>query len=133
VTVNEAVYALRKHVGKTQQIFATELGISISSLNNYERQRGPEPKQLFRFERAAIDAGRLDLAQIFRAALEKSLGVEHGETAIFQSKDRFETRAISKLLSCIRGNTAAAPSVIGAIAAGEPKWFIDEAIRRGLF
>ena len=131
MTIHEAVLALRNHTNETQQKFATKLDLSTSALQNYERDRTPEPKQLFRFERAAVDVGRLDLAQVFRAVLEKSLGVEHGETAIFQSKDRFETRAISKLLLCIRGNTADARSVIGPIAAGEPKWFIEEAIRRG--
>jgi DNA-binding XRE family transcriptional regulator len=74
VTVNQAVRALRKHVGKTQQIFATELGISISSLNNYERQRTPEPKQLFAFEHAARDVGRHDLARIFSREAREALG-----------------------------------------------------------
>jgi transcriptional regulator with XRE-family HTH domain len=73
VTINEAVRALRKHVGKTQQIFATELGISISSLNNYERQRCPEPKQLFAFSDAAWKAGRADLANIFTLTAGKAL------------------------------------------------------------
>jgi transcriptional regulator with XRE-family HTH domain len=135
MTVNDAIRELRKHVGKTQQIFATELGISISSLSNYEREREPEPKQLFRFERAAADAGRSDLSMVFRDALEKSLGVEHGETALFQSRDRFETIAISTLLLCIRGGTEGAGPLIEAVAAAikskDKQKFTAEAIRRG--
>jgi transcriptional regulator with XRE-family HTH domain len=137
VTVNEAVRALRKHVGKTQQIFATELGISISSLNNYERKRTPEPKQLFRFERAAIDSGRGDLAEVFRDALVKSLGgVQPGELAVFHAKDDFETIAISTLLLSIRGGTEAAPPLVDALIQAlarskNRKKFIEEAIRRG--
>jgi transcriptional regulator with XRE-family HTH domain len=68
------VRALRKHLGKTQQIFATALGISISGLNNYERHRIPEPKQLFMFERAARQAGRQDLAGIFSESAAQALG-----------------------------------------------------------
>lgn len=75
VTVNQAVRALRKHVGKTQQIFATELGISISSLNNYERQRIPEPKQLFAFARAARAVERSDLAEVFSFTAMGALGM----------------------------------------------------------
>jgi hypothetical protein len=74
VTVNQAVRALRKHVRKTQQIFATDLGISISSLNNYERKRIPEPRQLLAFERAAVGAGRRDLAKVFGARSMKPSG-----------------------------------------------------------
>jgi transcriptional regulator with XRE-family HTH domain len=75
VTIHEAVRSLRKDLGKTQQVFATELGMSISSLVNYERDRIPEPKQLCRFFWAARDAGREDLAQIFKKAILKSLGM----------------------------------------------------------
>jgi transcriptional regulator with XRE-family HTH domain len=74
VTVNQAVRALRKHVRKTQQVFATELGISISSLNNYERKRIPEPKQLATFATAARVADRPDLADVFSRALGHALG-----------------------------------------------------------
>jgi len=59
VTIHQAVRALRTHTGKTgktQQIFAMELGMSISSLVNDERNRTPEPKQLLIFFAAARDA-----------------------------------------------------------------------------
>lgn len=78
MTVNEAVRALRKHAGKTQQVFATELGISISSLNNYERERIPEPKQLFLFGGAAHRAGRSDLAFVFNKTALEALGAWRG-------------------------------------------------------
>jgi transcriptional regulator with XRE-family HTH domain len=137
VTLNEAIRALRKHVGKTQQIFATELGISISSLNNYERKRTPEPKQLFRFERAALDSGRGDLAEVFRDALVKSLGViEPGELAVFHAKDDFEVMVISTVLLSIRGGTEAARPIVDAVRQAlalskNRKKFIEEAKRRG--
>jgi transcriptional regulator with XRE-family HTH domain len=129
VTVNQAVRALRKHVRKTQQIFATELGISISSLNNYERQRTPEPKQLIAFQRAAQEAGRDDLAHVFWTEAQEALGIEwrwySGSGARLSGLDRnnpenwYEVAALEALENCLGGATLyqdIAPSVVSAIA-----------------
>jgi transcriptional regulator with XRE-family HTH domain len=137
VTVNEAVRALRQLSQKSQQVFATELGMSIRALHNYEQFKRPEAGQLFRFERAAVDAGRLDLARVFRQALEQDLGiVPPGEIAVFNARDDFEMIAISTLLLCIRGQTEAARPVIEALVRAlanskNRKAFIEEATRRG--
>src|SRR5262245_5773331 len=48
--------------------------MSISSLQNYEQDRMPQPKQLLAFFRAARAAGREDLAQVFLKALVETLG-----------------------------------------------------------
>jgi transcriptional regulator with XRE-family HTH domain len=69
MTVNQAVRALRKHLGMTQQEFAGEAGISISALNNYERQRMPELRRLHVLYSKAKQAGRDDLAKVFLLAI----------------------------------------------------------------
>jgi transcriptional regulator with XRE-family HTH domain len=151
VTINQAVRALRRHVKKTQQIFATELGISISALNNYERKRIPEPKQLLTFERAAIDAGRHDLAKVFEAALREALGlgwtVPPGEQGLgilwslmkLPPRDEFEQEATRTVLNSLRGLSppAKGKAIVDAIGAaiGDPEralWFMEEAARRNL-
>jgi transcriptional regulator with XRE-family HTH domain len=155
VTVNEAVRALRKHVGKTQQIFATELGIAISSLNNYERQRTPEPKQLFAFSRVARDAGRDDLAEIFFRAAKEALGWESwysGSGLNLLKLDPstpeswYELACIEALERCLSGASDyqdLAPIVLAALAQvierqsglqeGPEEWarFEEESVRRG--
>jgi transcriptional regulator with XRE-family HTH domain len=75
MTVSKAVVALRKHLKQTQQRFATALDMSISALQNYEQSRMPESKQLLRFHRAAQEAGRDDLARVFLAAAQETLGL----------------------------------------------------------
>jgi transcriptional regulator with XRE-family HTH domain len=60
MTVNEAIRALRKHSGKTQQVFATELGISLRAFQKYEQEQMPEPQALARFIALALDA-KLDI------------------------------------------------------------------------
>jgi transcriptional regulator with XRE-family HTH domain len=159
VTVNQAVRALRKHVGKTQQIFATELGISISSLNNYERQRIPEPKQLIAFEGTALKAGRADLAMVFLKALGAALGWFdwHSELALKllkldpnNPKNWYELACLEALERCLSGAAGyqdLAPTVMSALALviereaelevrggrGTRRWerFSEESVLRG--
>src|SRR5262245_53662198 len=103
MTVHQAVRALRRHHDQTQQIFATQLGISISSLTNYERDRVPEPKQLLAFQKAAAKIQRNDLERVFQAAFEASLGLTK-EQGVFTTADLFETLAVTVLLHCLRTN-----------------------------
>jgi transcriptional regulator with XRE-family HTH domain len=139
MTVSEAIRELRKHLGKTQQMFATELGISISSLNNYERQRTPKPKQLLLFHFAAEKAGRPDLAQVFESSFRDRLMVPN-EMFLTFLPDKFETTAIAVLTGCIRDASPMGRStLIKGIAAileerADPRRdrFIAEGIRRGL-
>jgi transcriptional regulator with XRE-family HTH domain len=136
MTVKEAVRALREQRRETQQVFATRLGMSISTLQNYEQDRMPETKQLFVLEREAVNANRLDLATVFRAALVEKLGpMPH------MPRDDFERLAIEVVLFGIRGTNhkSEAPRVVACIFAAlidsnpdRAVWFRDEAIRRGL-
>src|SRR5262245_33452092 len=129
MTVNQAVRSLRKHVKKTQQRFATELDISISSLNNYERRRIPEPKQLLAFLRAAQDAGRDDLVTVFHGALHEALGIAVSwyfgaglRLLRLEPEDPaawYEWAAVQALERCLTGATEykeVAPVVISALA-----------------
>lgn len=80
--MGEAVVALRKHVGETQQKFATRLDMSISALQNYEQDRTPEPKQLVSFLVIAKALQRDDLASVFRKAFLDQLGLRNAGTLI---------------------------------------------------
>jgi len=74
MTLNEAVRDLRKTCGKSQQVFATELGVSLRSYQMYEQAQLPEPKPLWALEIAAMAIGRFDLADVFRSALISVMG-----------------------------------------------------------
>jgi transcriptional regulator with XRE-family HTH domain len=139
VTVHAAVKALRDHAGKTQQIFATELGISISSLSNYERTRMPEPAPLLKFRRVAEQVGRKDLEEVFNHALSESL-LLHQQQRVFTTNDEFETRAVAVLLYLLRNHDILkgwrARAIVEQIAheVSGPKEnyeFEVEAVRRG--
>jgi transcriptional regulator with XRE-family HTH domain len=156
MTVNQAVRALRKHLKKTQQTFATELKISISSLNNYERERMPEPRQLLMFQRASHEAGRDDLAGVFGKAARASLGVAwdsySGSGLELRKLDPdnpdhwYEIEALDALAECLGGATLfedITPTVVSALRlvlerraainldTDRVKRFEEESIRRG--
>jgi transcriptional regulator with XRE-family HTH domain len=129
VTIHQAVRALREHVDQTQQVFATELGMSISSLSNYERNRIPEPKQLLTFARRAEEAKRLDLAICFFRAASEALGIEQkwysGAPIYFwkinpeDPNQWYEVQVFQALALCLGGGTYyadLAPTVISALA-----------------
>jgi transcriptional regulator with XRE-family HTH domain len=142
MTVNEAVLELRRHLKKTQQVFATELKMSISSLQNYERDRTPAVAQLLAFQQAAREAGREDLAEVLDRAVYDLIGRRVTETM-----DEFEATAVGVVIAVIRhyalpiahrADPSAARAMIGSIAAmlkhlGHPsaEFFAEEAIRRG--
>lgn len=141
MTVNKAVRALRKHVKKTQQVFATELGMSISALQNYEQNRTPEPKQLMAFQRAARDAGRDDLANVFQEAFRKALG-----GVLADPIGWYEREAIQALERCLSGSADyqdIVATVMSAVALAvqrrserEVRWeawpqFVAESVKRG--
>jgi transcriptional regulator with XRE-family HTH domain len=135
MTVNEAARALRQHVGKTQQVFATELGLSLRAYQAYEQKQVPDPRPLLTLQYAAEEAGRIDLAQVFRRAFRENVG-SHGE--MFVTGDEFEATAVSILLGCIHELSPSAHKLIREIAAilvriQDPgsEAFTTEAIRRG--
>jgi hypothetical protein len=142
MTVHEAVVALRKHRKETQQEFAWHMDLSISGLQNYEKNRVPEARQLLIFQRQAQMDNRLDLAEIFRQAFAEALGFGPIGHALFETNDWFETTAVSAVLANIRSTHRSVEPLIKAIAecidpevfdpAVVPRSFLDEAIRRGL-
>jgi len=67
--VNTAVKRLRESVGLSQQAFATELGLSIRSIANYERDRVPEREVLVRLVGFAMKHQQPRLAQVFSDAM----------------------------------------------------------------
>jgi transcriptional regulator with XRE-family HTH domain len=64
--ISEAVKQLRQALGESQQAFASRLGLYISSVAHYEGgNRSPDYVVTLKLYRAAIDAGRKDLAGFF--------------------------------------------------------------------
>jgi transcriptional regulator with XRE-family HTH domain len=139
MTVHEAVVALRKHLKQTQQQFAWMMGLSISGLQNYEKNRMPETKQLMAFRRAADDAGRADLAAVFRLALADSSRLGPVGHELITTDNEFESMAVGILLAAIRTSHPSARILVSEIAAflkenwrPASKAFIREAVKRGL-
>jgi transcriptional regulator with XRE-family HTH domain len=73
MNLNEAVRQLRVVTGETQQSFAQRLGVSIRAVTNYEKDRAPNDAALFRLAKLSRQVGRVDLAQVFSAALSDEL------------------------------------------------------------
>ncbi len=75
-TLLKAVRKLRVAIGDTQQQFANRLGLAISTIVRYELSRSPHGKVLIQFEKLALEHGQVDLAKVFRQALEYELGLK---------------------------------------------------------
>jgi transcriptional regulator with XRE-family HTH domain len=71
--VSTAVKRLRENTGLSQQAFATEMGLSIRAVANYEKDRTPEREVLVRFMVFAMKHNQPKLADIFSAATTKDL------------------------------------------------------------
>ncbi len=68
--INAAVRELRKSLGLTQPQFAKETGMSGPSVAHFETgDRNPDAGSMALLCRAAFKAGRLDLADVFAAAI----------------------------------------------------------------
>jgi transcriptional regulator with XRE-family HTH domain len=112
--VNEAVRQLRKHRQQTQQQFASDLRMSISGLQNYERTQLPEPPQLSTFVDCAHNAGRPDLERVFWEALQKSHAIPQSwlfygapfpsSSLPRQPDDWYEREAFWALRTCLSGD-----------------------------
>jgi transcriptional regulator with XRE-family HTH domain len=67
---SSAIQSLRKSLVLTQVQFAKKLGIGLGSLTHYETgARRPDVATIARLARAAHDASRVDLAEIFVVAI----------------------------------------------------------------
>ena len=60
--------------GRPEVVFATTTGLSLTSIQNYERDRVPQLRQMLIFLTEAEKAGRGDLAEAIRAHIQ----AEHG-------------------------------------------------------
>ena len=74
LNLNAAVKELRRTLGLSQQAFATQLGLSIRAVVNYEKDRAPTARALAQLEKLASDSEHPELARIFRDALGSELG-----------------------------------------------------------
>jgi transcriptional regulator with XRE-family HTH domain len=74
MTIHEAVKNLRKATAMSQQSFATELGMSIRAVVNYEKNRAPTAPALARLEGLAAERQLPELERIFGDALATQLG-----------------------------------------------------------
>src|SRR3974377_623699 len=72
--LNTAVKELRNALSLSQQAFATQLGLSIRAVVNYEENRAPTARALAHLEQLASDNHHPELARIFRDALGNELG-----------------------------------------------------------
>jgi transcriptional regulator with XRE-family HTH domain len=68
IAVPGAVRALRASLGESQQVFETRIGISIRALANYEKDRLPNGKALFKMMDLAAESNREDWLVLFRRA-----------------------------------------------------------------
>jgi transcriptional regulator with XRE-family HTH domain len=73
MSLAEAILALRRHTGQSQQIMSSRLGISLRAFQKYEHGQIPEPKQLLRLMAAAHALRRKDLYAVFAEALHAEL------------------------------------------------------------
>jgi len=64
-----AVRELRKALGDSQQAFATRLGMSMRAIANYETDRAPSGRALYKLEQLARASGQYELAHKFAQAL----------------------------------------------------------------
>jgi len=64
-----AVKELRGALGDSQQAFANRLGMSLRAIANYEKDREPAGKALYKLQQLALTHGRSDLALTFSKAL----------------------------------------------------------------
>jgi transcriptional regulator with XRE-family HTH domain len=76
-----AVRQLRRALGDSQQTFATRLGMSMRAVANYETDRAPSGRALYRLEQLARASGQYELAHKFSRALaaEMDWAVEPGQ------------------------------------------------------
>jgi transcriptional regulator with XRE-family HTH domain len=71
LSVSAAVRELRTALGLTQQALADRVGVSARAIANYEKNRTPTLKILYRLAGMATEAGRSDIAQVMNQALAR--------------------------------------------------------------
>lgn len=126
----KAVRDVREAAGLTQQQLAVRLDKAVRTIPRWETNSPPRGKDLVQFERLAIQAGREDLAKIFRRAITAEL-----ETASVRIPMTIEEGLlVDLLLLAMRNRQMPAikkhyPGVARTLAASFEA--IDTALRRG--
>src|SRR5215831_6038074 len=94
--IYQAVRELRKTLGLSQQAFATELGLSIRAVVNYEKDRAPTARALAQLEKLARDSEHPELARIFRDALGNELGFGMSDRPPLSGEELYFERAFRR-------------------------------------
>jgi transcriptional regulator with XRE-family HTH domain len=94
--IYEAVKELRHALGLSQQAFATQLGLSIRAVVNYEKDRAPTARALAQLEKLASDNDHSELARIFRDALGSELGFGMSDRAPLSAEEHYLDRAFRR-------------------------------------
>ena len=122
-----AVRKLRSQLSDSQQAFATRLGLSISAIVNYERDRKPTGKALVALHRVARDAGQAELAEMFWTALHQELGldertgrrVDDAHNEVFQASSYLKSFLLDGVENLTPGQRKAIRKVEERIARAE--------------
>ena len=96
LNLNAAVKELRRTLGLSQQVFATQLGLSIRAVVNYEKDRSPTARALAQLEQLASDSQHPELARIFRDALGKELGFGTADRPPLSGEEHYLERAFRR-------------------------------------
>ncbi len=75
MNVAESVRELRNALGESQQAFACRMRTAIRTIARYETARPPKGKALADLFRIAANNGNPELANVFREALAREIGM----------------------------------------------------------
>ena len=101
--LNTGVKELRRALGLSQQIFATQLGLSIRAVVNYEKDRAPTARALAQLAKLASVNEQPELARVFRDALGSELGLGMSERPPLSAKELYLDRAFRRCVLRTRG------------------------------
>jgi transcriptional regulator with XRE-family HTH domain len=96
MNIHESVRDLRKALALSQQSFATELGMSIRAVVNYERDRAPSARALAQLEKLAAENEQPELARIFGDALARQLGLGLSDRPPLTGEELYLDRAFRR-------------------------------------
>jgi hypothetical protein len=93
--ITRAVRELRQTLQESQQAFAYRMKSAVRTIARYETVRPPRGSVLAQLEGVALEAGRADLATVFRQALAQELG---SPSQLMTPEERAWSQAICNLL-----------------------------------
>jgi transcriptional regulator with XRE-family HTH domain len=97
----DAVRELRKALGITQQGLAVKLGMAVSSISHFEiGDRKPDGTSALNLYRAAQEANRQDLADVFATIINDAMG--HLVAPIRNADEHRKVRALQLILFDVR-------------------------------